>query len=146
YEGTAADGHYAHSGPFRSDENGKAVCSDAILYDSGNYDRWFYARVPQRLVGVGRSAKWTNRAAFNTEGRVVMRASQSLEGKVTVPAGFDPRKVTVLVRSMHIHKGPGDMNFESFPREDHFPGLDTALPEIFECRPDSDGRIRLGDV
>jgi hypothetical protein len=145
YVGTAADGHYSHSGPFASDENGRAVCSDEILYDSGNYDRWFYARVPNRLVGAGRSAKWTNRAAFNTEGRVVMQASRSIEGKVTVPEGFDPRRVTVLVRSMHIHQGPGDMNFDSFPREEHFPGLDTALPEIFECRPDSDGRIRLDD-
>ena len=37
-------------------------------------------------------------------------------------------------------------NYESFPRHDQFPGLDTALPEIFECHPDSEGRIRFGDV
>ena len=146
YVGTAADGRFVHSGPFTSDERGKAVCSEAIVYDRGNHDRWFYARVPGRLVGVGRSAKWTNRAAFNIEGRVVMQASQTLEGRVTVPAGFDPTKVEVRTRSLYVNTGPGEFAYESFPREDHFPGLDTALPEVFNRRPDAKGRIRFGDV
>jgi hypothetical protein len=38
------------------------------------------------------------------------------------------------------------MAYQSFPRDDHFPGLDTSLPERFECRPDPGGRIRFDDV
>ena len=146
YAGTVADGRFVHTGPFTSDEQGKAVCSDAIRYNRGCHDRWFYARIPGRIVGVARSMKWTNRAAFNTEGRVVMQASRSVEGKASVPEGFDPTKMVVRVRTLQISTGPGDMDFEPFPREDHFPGLDTSLPEIFECRPDAKGHIRFGDV
>ncbi len=73
-------------------------------------------------------------------------ASRSVEGRVSVPSGFDPTKVVVRVRNVHISTGAGFMDFQSFPREDHFPGLDTSLPEIFECRPDANGRIRFGDV
>ena len=75
-----------------------------------------------------------------------MFASRSVEGRVSVPAGFDPTKVVVRVRNLHISTGRGFMDFQSFPREHQFPGLDTALPEIFECRPDAHGQIRFGDV
>jgi hypothetical protein len=64
---------------------------------------------------------------------------------VTVPTGFDPTKVAVQVRTLHIFTGTGELEYQSFPRHDGFPGLDTALTKIFECRPDSGGRIRLGD-
>ncbi|APW60336.1 Regulatory protein BlaR1 [Paludisphaera borealis] len=146
FVGRSDEGRFVHSGPFTTDGRGKAVCSDATLYDGGNFDRWFYARVPGRLVGAGRSAKWTNRAAFNAENRVVMQASKTVDGHVTLPAGFDPTKVTVRVRTLHIATGPGAMDYESFPREDSFPGLDTSLPKIFDCRPDPKGRIQLSDV
>jgi hypothetical protein len=141
------NGHYTHSGPFTSGREGKAECGRAIFSNErGNFDRWIYARVPGRLVGVARGAKWTNRAAFNAEGLVKLQASRSIEGQVTVPAGVDPTKVTVRVRAMDIATGPGEFEFQSFPREDLFPGLDTALPELFECRPDAKGRIRLRDI
>ena len=65
---------------------------------------------------------------------------------VTVPQGFDPTKVIVRVRYLHAYKGSGFFDYDSFPRQDQFPGLDSALPEIFECRPDSKGRIRFGDI
>ena len=37
-------------------------------------------------------------------------------------------------------------HFDSFPRSDQLPGLETALPEIFDRRPDHAGRIRFDDV
>ena len=77
---------YVQSGPFKSDEQGRAVCAEAIFSnESGNFDRWIYARVPGRLIGTARGAKWTNRAAFNSEGRVKLHPSRSIEGQVNVP-------------------------------------------------------------
>ncbi len=138
---------YVRSGPFKTDEQGRAVCSQAIFSnESGNFDRWIYARVPGRLIGTARAAKWTNRAPFNPEGRVKLQSSRSIEGKVTVPAGYDPTKVTVRTRVLHVITGPDFFDFESFPREHSFPGLDTALPERFDCRPDAQGRIHFSDV
>jgi hypothetical protein len=141
------DGRYLHSGTFTSDAEGRAVCAETIFSDEhGNFDRWIYARVTGRLVGVGRCARWTNQRAINPEGRVVMQASRSVEGQVTVPAGFDPTRVVVRVQTLQIFTGPGHLDFEGFPRYEPFRGLDTALPKIFECRPSSEGRIHFGDV
>lgn len=138
---------YVQSGPFKSDEQGRAHCSDAIFSnESGNFDRWIYARVPSHLIGTARAAKWTNRAPFNAEGRVKLHPSRSIEGMVTVPAGYDPTKVIVRTRVLHVITGPNFFDYESFPREDSFPGLDTALPERFDCRPDKSGRIHFSDV
>ncbi len=140
-------GRYVRSGPFTTDEHGRALCSDAIFSnESGNFDRWIYARVPGRLIGTARAAKWTNRAPFNSGGRVRLEPSRSIEGKVTVPAGYDPTKVIVRTRVLHVITGPDFFDYESFPREDNFPGLDTALPERFDCRPDAQGRIHFSDV
>ena len=140
-------GRYVRSGPFKSDEQGRALCSDAIFSNEfGNFDRWIYARVPGRLIGAARAAKWTNRAPFNAEGRVKLHPSRSIEGKVTVPAGYDPTKVIVRTRVLHVITGPDFFDYESFPREDSFPGLDTALPERFDCRPDEKGRVYFSDV
>ena len=82
---------------------------------------------------VSRGAKWTNRAAFNAQGRVTLQTSRSIDGRVTVPAGFDPTKVAVRVRTLNILTGPGEFDFESFPREDHFPGLDTGIAGILRA-------------
>ena len=38
------------------------------------------------------------------------------------------------------------MGFESFPREERFRGLDSALPEVFERRPDARGALRFDDI
>ena len=145
YSGAAE--RYVQSGPFTSDVRGKAVCGEALFSnDLGNFDRWIYARVPGRLVGVSRSAKWTNQKVINPEFQVEMHESGSVKGQVTVPDGFDCTKVVVRVRTLHIRTGAGLFQYQSFPREDHFPGLDTALPKIFDCRPDSTGQIRFDDV
>ena len=46
-------GRYVHIGPLKADEQGKAVGPLAVFSNEhGNFDRWFYARVPGRLVGV----------------------------------------------------------------------------------------------
>ena len=149
--GLGHDPRYLHFGPLKSDAQGKALFSDAIFFDqSGSFDRWIYARVPGKLVGAARSSRFASRQGiFNPEARVKMMPSRSVEGSVTVPDGFDPRSVTVSVRTMHIAVGDGDFDFQSFPREIRF--LDKALPDIFECRPDVGGQIdsmtcRLLDV
>jgi beta-lactamase regulating signal transducer with metallopeptidase domain len=146
FAGPAEGGRFVQTGPFTTDAGGRAECSEATLYDGDKYDRWFYARVPGSLVGAGRSAKWMNRAAFNTEGKVILQPSRTVEGRVIVPAGFDPTKVNVSVRTMAIMTGDRPFDFQTFTREDQFPGLDTALPGIFESRPDADGQIRFSDV
>ena len=52
------DGRFVLSGPFRTDAQGKAVCTQPVFSNaSGNFDRWFYARVPGRLVGAARSGE-----------------------------------------------------------------------------------------
>ncbi len=144
-------GRYVHSGPFTSDDQGRAVCAEAKFTnltrgEPGNFDRFIYARVPGRLVGVGRSSKWTGREVLNPQGRVTLEPSRSAEGRVTVPAGFDPKQVTVRVRILQVYTGPNEFDCDSFPREDGFPGLDTALAGIFECHPDAQGHVRFDDV
>jgi beta-lactamase regulating signal transducer with metallopeptidase domain len=147
FQYSGAVSRYVQFGPLKSDEQGKAVCFEAIFSKNpDNYDRWIYARIPGRLVGVARTAKWTNRETFNPEFQVKLQASGSVQGMVTVPAGFDCTKVTVRVKTVHVRTGPGMFEFQSFPREDTFPGLDTALPAIFDCHPDSAGQIRFDDV
>ena len=96
--------------------------------------------------GCSAGAKWTNRAPFNAEGKVKLFPSRSIDGQVTVPAGFDRTKVVIQVRYLTISSGPRALDYKSFARHAQFPGLDTALPEIFECRPDSAGRIHFSDV
>jgi hypothetical protein len=142
-----APNRYQQFGPFKSDGQGKAVCTKAIFSnDLGNFDRWIYARIPGRLVGVSRTAKWTNRNVINPEFEVKLQPSGSIKGQVTVPDGFDCTKVTVRVKTLLITTGRGDFEFQMFPRDDHFPGLDSALPEILECHPNAAGEIRFADV
>lgn len=135
-------GRYKEFGPFSSDETGRATCPRAVVKDGrGRFDRWAYARVPGRLVGVARSAMWKNRAVVNPEFRIELHPSRSVEGVVTVPEGFDPTDVNVHVQTLVV-----GLKFNSFPREPQFAGLDSALPEIFDKRPDAAGRIRFDDV
>ncbi len=141
------DGRYIHFGPFISDEQGKVDCREEFI-DSKlrTFDRWVYARVPGRLVGVARSAKWKNSEPINPKFRVQLQASRSVAGLVSVPDGFDPSDVTVQIRTLHVVVGRSPMEFESFPREERFPGLDSALPEVFERRPDARGTFRFDDI
>jgi outer membrane protein assembly factor BamB/beta-lactamase regulating signal transducer with metallopeptidase domain len=141
------DGRYLHFGPFASDEKGHVSSPEPLIKnDAGNHDLWIYARIPGRLVGVGRSAQWRHDPPQNPQGRVVLYPSRSVEGKVSVPAGFDPTRVLVRVRTMQIFRGSGDFDFQAFPREDNFTGLDTALPDIFECHPDAKGQFHFSEV
>lgn len=141
------DGRYMHHNGLTSDEHGRANLSKALFdKEHGTFDRWLYARVPGKLVGVARSAKWKFSQVINAEGRVVMRPSRPVEGQVAVPPDFAPQEVTVQVRVMNVITGPGEWDFQSLPREESFPGLDTGLPEIFERRPDAQGHVRFDDV
>jgi len=98
------------------------VCAEALFSDDlGNFDRWIYARIPGRFVGVSRTAKWTNRNVINPEFQVKLQVSGTIEGQVTVPEGFDCTKATVRVKSMHITTGPGNFDFQMYPRDDNFP-------------------------
>jgi thiol-disulfide isomerase/thioredoxin/protocatechuate 3,4-dioxygenase beta subunit len=141
-------GPYKYFGPFTSDAEGRASCPRAVFYydQPGRFDRWAYARVPGRLVGVARSANWNKRSPVNPEFRVQLRPSTSVEGRVTVPDGFAPPQVTVRVRNLEVKTGPRPFDSQGFPRYLPFAGLDTALPEIFDKRPDADGRFRIDDV
>jgi beta-lactamase regulating signal transducer with metallopeptidase domain len=140
-------GRYVHLGPFISDASGRALCAHPIFAsEDGKFDRFLYARVPGRLMGIGRSHKWMKRRVNNPEAKIVLLPSRSVEGNVTVPTGFNPTKVVVRARTLTVDRGSGQFNFEMFPRYYGFADLDTALPDVFECHPDSQGRFRLADV
>ena len=87
---------------------GSASFGEAITDKDGHFDRFLYARVPGRLVGVSRSAKWKGEKQINPDLRVVLQPSRPVEGQVTVPPGFNPAEVTVHVRTLHVVNGPGD--------------------------------------
>lgn len=128
---------YKHFGPYTSDDEGRVTCPRAVVYDGrGHFDRWAYARVPGRLVGIARSANWKNRSVINPEFRIQLQPSRSVEGMVTVPEGVDAAEVAVRVKTLNVKTCPG--NFEYSHSRVHLPfaGLDTALPEIFDKRPD----------
>ena len=78
---------------------------------------------------------------INPDFRVELQPSRSVEGVVTVPDGFNPAEVTVRIQVLHV-----GLKYNSFPRHLPFAGLETALPEIFDKRPDAAGRIRFDDV
>ena len=52
----------------------------------------------------------------------MLQPSRSIEGQVTVPPGANPEDVTVAVRTLHVINGPGDFDYESFPRSTIFVG------------------------
>lgn len=138
---------YEHFGPYTSDQSGQVICDEPVFSnESGKYDRWVYARVPGELVGVTRSASWSGQDAINPNLHVKLYPSTSVEGNVTVPEGFDPTQVKVNAISMCVQYGDEFMDFESFPREERFTGMDTALPQIFEATPDADGNVRFDDI
>lgn len=138
---------YKHFGPYTSDEQGRVTCPRAVVYDGrGHFDRWAYACVPGRLVGIARSANWKNHSVINPEFRIQLQPSRSVEGMVTVPEGVDPAEVTVRVKTLNVKTGPGNFEYQSFPRYLPFAGLDTALPAMFDKRPDAEGHIRFDDV
>lgn len=140
------NGKYRQFGPFTTDDDGKASCGEWLGdAEKGHYDRFFYARVPGKMVGVARSSILKGWRA-NPEGRIDMRPSRSVSGLVTVPDGFDPTEVTVRVITLSVRTGPGIGESHSFPRQHEFVGLRDALPDVFERTPDKEGRFEFQDV
>lgn len=140
-------GRYVQSGPFTTDAEGHVAGAKPIVRDdAGHFDRFYYARVPGKLVGVGRSINWKGSSVRNPEGRIEMRPSQSVSGHVSALPVADLTKVTVRVQVMHVVTGSESFDHGSWPREDSFAGIDTGLPEIFERRPAADGTFEFTDV
>ncbi len=138
---------YREFGPILSDAEGKATFELSLFSDNhGNYDHWFLARVPGRLVGTARSVKWTNWDPINAKGEVRLYPSHSVEGTVTVPEGFDVTKVFVRTKTLWFSDDGANSHAQCFSREETFRGLHTALPQLFDCHPDSEGRFRINDI
>ena len=115
---------------------GKCSLPQALFNRERNFDRFIYAPVfPNRLIGVARSSKWAGRLDINSDGRIVLQPSRSIEGLVTVPKGSTPPTSRFEWAVNVVYPGPGELDFESFPREERFPGLDTALPNFFKHHP-----------
>jgi hypothetical protein len=109
----------------------------------GSYDRRIYARVPGKFVGVAHSHKVATREG-NADGRVMMLPVRSVEGEAQVPEGFDVTKVTVRVHTLHsVAFGKAAAWFS---RGGTKPGMESALPEIFDVHPDAHGRFEIKDV
>ncbi len=134
--------HYRQFGPFTTDEQGDVAFAASLTYGGGRFDRWVYARVAGKLVGVGRSLGGPEDANGPIE--VSMCPSRNVRGRVSVPDGTDPTTVTVRVNSFTISKA--GMPYVSFPRGPLFPGIDTALPEFFDRAPDAAGDFEFTDL
>ena len=137
---------FVQFGPYVTDSAGIADCTQEIKRQDGGHDRFMYARVPGKLVGVARSAKWKGQAPFNSENRVRLFPSQTVQGSVSVPPGFDPNQVKVRVQTLHVAFGESMFAYESFPRDNNFPGLDIAIPDIMTAQPDPQGKFAFKDV
>ncbi len=146
--GQGRDARHLHFGPLMSNAEGKVRFPKAVFSGPfGNFDRYVYARIAGELVGVGHSGRSIyDGDVINPELQVRMVPSRTVEGKVDVPDGFDPRNVKVVVRTMYVMSGKGARPYVTFPRSNRFPGLDTSLPQVFERRPNADGRFQFQDV
>lgn len=134
-------------GPFKSDDKGRVADVPEMLSDkTGSFDRWVYARVPGKLVGLARSSNWKNGISFNKEGKIRLQSSQTLKGRISVPEGHDASAVAVRVKTLWSYHGPEMFDYDSWPRSHLFPGLDTALTKIFECQAKADGSFQLTDI
>ncbi|MAG55958.1 MAG: hypothetical protein CMJ83_06685 [Planctomycetes bacterium] len=129
---------------FKTDAKGRVQGLTPVTYDDGRFDRWFVARVPGRLIGFGRSARFPALPSDEVKpASVLMSESHAVTGQVNVPEGFDVTKVRVRALSVDGPQGRGT----GFPRGGgSFPGLETALPQIFERTPNAKGEFTFDDV
>lgn len=138
---------YVQSGPFTTDMAGEVYCGKAVFHKGECYDRWIYARMKGKLVGVSRSVQFPGvRKPFNPKSIVTLFPSRSVKGVVEVPDGYDVTKVNVRVNNLNVRTGDKKYDFQSWPRNFRFPNLDTGLKEIFECNPAKDGTFEFHDL
>ena len=98
-------GWYSMSKMQTTNEKGMAQFSSAVFSDStGHFDRWVYARLPGKLVGVARSAfQRSEGIQSETHGDHGSIAQRPRDGHGS--EGFDSKDVLVKVRTLHISKG-----------------------------------------
>ncbi len=139
---------YQLFGPFISNMEGKIECEQELFSDDkGHYDRWIYARIKGESLGIARAVRFRNsEQVINPKHEVTLRPSRSVKGTVQVPPEFDPTKVRVHIQVLHVKSGDGMFDFDSLPRHERFPGLDTGLSEIFDCTPDAEGVFTFDDL
>ncbi len=131
-------------GPFTSGDDGVASTITAIDYDGGRFDRWVYARVPGKLVGALRRARFGD-DPVDPKLVVELRPSRELRGRVRVPDGVSCEAVRIRVLTLAAIVGD-DLWGQVFPRQLGIPALADVLPERFDCRAAADGSFVLADM
>jgi hypothetical protein len=144
---TSTDEHAATGyGPYVTDADGFASLpyfeepDESIPYRvTDHYSA--YARVPGKLVGAWRYTSW--RRSEPDWNHIVLVESMQIRGTVVLPAGFEPRDVSVTVLILDIQDGrrPHAASFSASSKL-HPP----QWPEIFVATPDEGGRFVLNDI
>lgn len=129
---------YREFGPYETDAKGQANCPTALTYGGSRFDRFVHAYVPGALVGCTRTLAIDDVDAA-TDVEVALSASRTVAGRITSPDGAPVPTAVVRVWSFH---GPEGMH-TSLPRNPTFPGIDSALSDLYEARLDNDGRFEL---
>ena len=100
-----------------------------------------YARLPGKLVGAWR---YTSRGRSEPDwNHVILVESMRVEGTVLLPAGFDPRDVSVRALRVSILNGKSRFGSGFSMSERPHPPL---WPELFAATPDDGGRFALNDI
>lgn len=145
-KGITGPAAYAHSGPHRTGADGVAVTAVAIDYRGGCFDRWFYARVPDKLVGGLRWLRFdANGPAWPEKPVIRLQPSREINGLLRAPAGIDVRTARVRTLSLSALDDTSPTG-SPLPRYSEFLGLNDTLPERFDAPVGEDGRFVLRDV
>lgn len=135
---------FVASGPHRSDAEGRAIAGVALDFDGGRFDRWFYARVPGKLVGAQRAFRFDANAQAPTP-TVRMEPARDVRGRVQVPEGLATTPVRVRMLSLHMLGGDSP-RAHYFPRSPDLHGLSGTLPDLFDADVAPDGTFTLRDL
>ncbi len=127
-------------GPFTTDEHGRAYAEDVLPRAPAGRSVFLaaYARFEDRLAGVGDASSEGENRMDSIE--ILLVEVARVEGTVEVPAGFDPRDVTVRLLSLSRKTDPRQPSFEgaSFSR---YGETRSVLSEQFDVQPDGNGRF-----
>jgi beta-lactamase regulating signal transducer with metallopeptidase domain len=131
-------------GPVFADEKGNATLTTPIKQREAKHRyRHFYARVNGKLVG---AASFWDEMPKDGVVKIIMVPSFTAAGKVTVPKGFDPRKVGVEVLDISVEP-TGDRALGNFGY-DRIEGPDVVPPWLdwFHATPDKEGRFEIPNL